>query len=320
MTEPEGLHEPAPPSRAGRAEPEHGIGHIVQSLFVNGAIVVVKTGAAIFTGSGAMLAEAIHSLADCANQVLLLVGVRGARRPPDRTHPLGYGRDAYFWSFMVALLLFSLGGMFSIYEGVHKLSHPEPMEHTEIGVGILLFSLLLESGATISNVREIGRRRGAAGFFEYLRATKDSDLIVVFGENAADVVGLSLALAALVAAHVTGDPRWDAVGGIAIGVVLVAVAVFLSVEVKSLLVGERADERIESAVRSLADPRGEVREVLTVLTLQQGPGEVLVACKVRMASHLRADDVAESINAFERALHAKCPEVRWSFVEPDVRE
>src|SRR5207247_1092691 len=157
--------------------------------------------------------------------ILLLIGVRAAARPPTPKHPLGYGRDAYFWSFMVALLLFSLGGMFSIYEGVHKFMNPEPVERFWLGLGIVIFSLSLEAGATLSNVREINRRRGTTPFFHFLKLTKDSDLIVVLGENTADVIGLSLALGALLSAHLTGDGRWDAAASVAIGLVLVGVAV-----------------------------------------------------------------------------------------------
>jgi cation diffusion facilitator family transporter len=290
----------------------------VQSLLVNVSIAAAKGVAAVFTGSGALLAETIHSTADCANQILLLIGVRGSARPPTPEHPLGHGRDAYFWSFIVALMLFSLGGMFSIYEGMHKIMNPEPVERFALGLGILIFSITLEAGATISNIREVNARRKGARFFTYLKATKDSDLIVVLGENSAAVVGLSFAIAALTLSQLTGDSRWDAAGSVAIGVVLVLVALFLSVEVKSLLLGERADENIERAVRELVRADGPIREILSLITVQQGPGEVVLAAKVRIANHLAGDEVAHAINAFERDVHAKCPEVRWLFVEPDV--
>jgi cation diffusion facilitator family transporter len=292
--------------------------HIVQSLLVNVAIAGAKAFAWAMTGSGALLAEAIHSTADCANQILLLIGVRGAAKPPTPEHPLGHGREAYFWSFLVALLLFSLGGMFSIYEGVHKLMHPEPIERFLIGLGILAFSICLEGAATISNIREVNRRRKKQTFFGYLKATKDSDLIVVLGENSAAVLGLSFAIVALLAAHFTGDSRWDAAGTIAIGSVLIVVAIFLAVEVKSLLLGERADEEIERAVREIISGGGPITEILSLITLQQGPGEVVLAAKVRIASTLQGDAVARAINEFEQAVHDRCPEVRWLFVEPDI--
>lgn len=292
--------------------------HIIQSLLANSAIAIAKGIAAVFTGSGAMVAETIHSTADCGNQLLLLLGVKRARKPADAGHPLGYGRALYFWSFMVALMLFLGGGLFSIYEGVHKIRHPEPVEQVWLGLLILGFSLAVEGLATIGNIRELGRRRGQVPFFRYLRDTKDSDLVVVFGENSAAVLGLALAMAALGIAWATGDGRWDGIGSAAIGVVLILVAGFLAVEVKSLLIGERADPAIEEAVRELvrADPR--IHEVLWLITVQQGPGEVLVAMKVRVRPDLSAEELCGTINQFEEKLRAARPEARWCFVEPDL--
>jgi cation diffusion facilitator family transporter len=291
--------------------------HIVQSLVTNLVIAAIKTAAAVFTGSGAMLAEAIHSSADCGNQVLLLLGVRQSRKGPDAVHPLGYGRALYFWSFMVALLLFTGGGVFSIYEGIHKISHPEPLDHVWLGVGILAVSLLLEGGATLGNLREMGRRRGATPLLRYLRETKDSDLIVVFGENAAATLGLVLAMSAMAVAELTGDARFDGLGSLLVGLVLVAVAVFLAVEVKSLLVGESADPRISAAVREVVAASATITAVHNVITIQQGPGEVMVALKVGVAGHLAGTALYEAINRFEDEVQARCPEVKWLFVEPD---
>lgn len=295
----------------------HGTSHIIQSLLVNVAIAVAKFVAAFFTGSGAMLAEAIHSSADCSNQILLLIGVKKARKPPDAQHPLGYGREVYFWSFMVAMLLFTGGGVFSIYEGVHKIIHPEPIEHVWIGLGVLGFSLVLEGGSTISNIRELNKRRGQIPFFRYLKETKDSDLIVVFGENSAASLGLTLALATTVLAWQTGDGHWDGVGSLGVGLVLVGVAVFLAVEVKSLLVGEAADVSVVKAVEDAATAHPKIGEVLRVITLQQGPGEIMVAVKIRLEGEMTGEDVVTAINEFEKDLKVRCPEVRWSFVEPD---
>jgi cation diffusion facilitator family transporter len=292
--------------------------HILQSLAVNVAIAIFKGGAAVYTGSGSLLAETIHSFADCGNQLLLLLGVKAAAKEPDRLHPLGYGRSLYFWSFMVALLLFVGGGVFSIYEGIHKLIHPEPVENVWVGVVILAFSLALEGWSTRSNILELNKRRKNVSFFRYLRETKDSDLIVVFGENSAATLGLFFALAALGLSYVTHDARWDAAGSLAIGLVLVGVALFLAMEVKSLLVGEAADPQIDQHARDIVDKHEKLKEILRFITIQQGPGEVLVACKIRLESSLTADDVCLAINAFERELRSRCPEVRWCFVEPDL--
>jgi cation diffusion facilitator family transporter len=292
-------------------------GEILKSLAVNAVIAASKGVAAAITGSGAMLAETLHSFADCGNQLLLLKGVRATRRPPDRAHPLGYGRAMYFYSFIVALLLFFGGGVFSVYEGVHKLEHPEPVEDAGIALIILLVSIALEGWSTIGNIRVMNQRRGDTGFLRYLRATKDSDLIVVFGENSAAVLGLLLAMSALGMAHQTGDGRWDAAGSIAIGIVLICVATFLAREVKSLLVGEAADPALIKSFEELADIDPNVERVLNVLTLQQGPGEIVVAAKLKFRSGLETDALVEAINAFERELKARVPEVRWSFIEPD---
>lgn len=291
---------------------------IFQSLTVNLTIAAAKGVAAVFTGSGAMLAETLHSTADCSNQLLLLLGVKASARAPDDSHPLGYGRDLYFWSFVVALLLFSGGGVFSIYEGVHKLAHPEPVEHVWLGLAILVFSICLEGWATWGNLKEMKKRRGDTPLFTYLQRTKDSDLIILFGENSAAVLGLVFAIAALLLAWQTGNPAWDAIGSILIGVVLVGVAIFLAREVKSLLIGESADPTVEAAVKAtLGDAHPNIEAVLRIITVQQGPGEVLVAMKVRVRSGLDTRQVVDAINAFEQAVHDHAPEVRWCFVEPD---
>ena len=297
---------------------EDSTSHIVQSLFVNVAIAIIKGIAAVLTRSGSMLAEALHSAADCGNQILLLMGVRSSKRPPDAEHPLGYGRDVYFWSFMVALLLFSGGGVFSIYEGIHKIHEPEKVERVWLGMLILGISIVLEGASLASNIREINRRRGGKPFMKYLHDTKDSDLIVVFGENAAAVLGLFFALIALVLADKTGDGRWDGIGSVVIGVVLVGVAVFLAREVKSLLLGESADAEIAEAARKIAAEHPNLERVLHLVTIQQGPGEVLVSIKVAFTSGLVIDDVCRSINEFEAKLRAARPEVRWLYVEPDI--
>lgn len=299
---------------------DHDTSHIFQSLAVNLVIATGKGICAFLTGSGALLAETIHSFADCGNQVLLLVGVRKAARPPDDAHPLGYGRALYFWSFLVAMLLFSGGGVFSIYEGFHKMhEHAEEGGPTDflLGVGMLVFALVLEGWATIGNVRELNARRGERGFLEFLRYTKDSDLVVVFGENSAAVLGLLFALIGVGMAHLTHDAVWDAYATVAIGLVLVAVALFLAVEIMNLLVGEAADPEIRKDVDRAAEDTVGVNRVLRMIALQQGPGEVLVACKVEIDAQLTGAQVVQSINEFERRVREKRPEVRWLFVEPD---
>lgn len=297
---------------------DHGTGHIIQSLLVNMLIAAVKAVAAYFTKSGSMLAEALHSFSDCGNQILLLIGVKQSKKPADAKHPFGYGRAVYFWSFMVAMMLFLGGGVFSIYEGIHKIREPEPVERVWLGIGILGISLVLEGMATLSNIKELNKRRGKKAFMQYLKDTTDSDLVVVFGENSAAVLGLALAIIALALAAVTHDGRWDGIGSASIGVVLIGVAVFLATEVSSLLLGESADPDIDIVAREVVKTIPEMEKVLNTLTMQQGPGEVLVHIKICFVSTLSIEECCLAINTFEERLRTARPEVRWVFVEPDI--
>lgn len=315
MTEPKEA-----PEKEQKGDKHDDTGHIIQSLVVNLIIASVKAGAAFFTKSGAMLAEALHSFSDCGNQLLLLVGVKQAAKPADDSHPLGYGRAIYFWSFMVALLLFTGGGAFSIYEGVHKISHPEPVEHVAIGIGILAISFLLEGSATLSNIKELKKRAKGKSFFKYLNDTTDSDLVVVFGENSAAVLGLMFAMVALALAHFTGDGRWDGIGSAAIGLVLVGVAIFLAIKVSSLLLGEAAPEEITQAAHDIAKKFHQIEKILNIVTMQQGPGEVLLHIKIVFISTLNIEEVCKIINDYEAALREERPEIRWVFVEPDIEK
>ena len=291
---------------------------VIKSLVVNAVIATSKGIAAGITGSGSMVAETIHSFADCGNQLLLLFGIKQSRKPPDAMHPLGYGRAMYFYSFIVALLLFTGGGMFSIYEGIHKLrGHAEEVGDIRIAIVILVLAIALEGWATFGNLKVMNQRRGTVPLFRYLRDTKDSDLVVVFGENSAAVLGLVIALGALLLASATGDSRWDAAGSLAIGVVLIGVAIFLAREIKSLLVGEAADPALVKAAEELVADDPNVDRLVRILTVQQGPGEILVAMKLKFRAGLETSELVAAINSFERQLEARVPEVKWSFIEPD---
>jgi cation diffusion facilitator family transporter len=294
-----------------------GVGYIFRALAANLLIAIAKGIGAFITGSGAMLAETLHSLSDCVNQVLLLVGLKQAVRPPSDKYPLGQGRNLYFWSFMVAMLLFLGGGAYSIYEAIHKLQHPEPLDRPLIAIAILGFGLAIESWAMAGAIKVINQRRGQRSLMHYLRETKDADLVVIFGEDAAACLGLALALIAVGVAAVTGDPMYDAIGTLCIGLVLVGVAVFLAVELKSLLLGEASDPGLHEVITACAaeDPR--IRKVLRSLTVQQGPGEVMVALKLQFADDLTTQVLVEAINAFEARLKVRATEVKWCFVEPD---
>ena len=297
-----------------------GTGYIIRALVANFLIACAKGVGAFITGSGAMLAETLHSLSDCVNQLLLLLGVSRAKKPADAAHPLGYGRSLYFWSFMVAILLFLGGGAYSIYEGAHKLQHPEPLTSPYIAVAILAFALVIEAWAMMGAVKTINVRKGKRTLWRYLRESKDSDLVVIFGEDLAAVLGLALALVAVLVAWGTGDATFDAIGTLCIGAVLIGVAIFLAVEVKSLLVGEAADPFLIETLEQVAAEDVRIERVLRAIAVQQGPGEVMLACKLKFKSDLTGTTMVAAINEFEQRLQAKAPEIKWCFVEPDTSD
>ena len=292
---------------------------ILFALGANFLIAVAKTTGAVFTGSSSMLAEAIHSYADCANQGLLLWGLREGRRPANAEHPLGYGKAVYFWSFIVALMLFSMGGMFSIYEGVHKWSSTEPMQNAWVAVAILVFGIVAESFSLWGCLREVNKERGRQGLWRWFRSSRQSELLVVFAEDIAALGGLALALGFIFIAMATGNPVWDAAGSVCIGVLLVLVAIFVGVEIKALLIGQGVEERVLDRMRAHLAGQAEVETVYNVLTQQMG-GDVMVAVKAKMSPAGSARALVEAINRVEHGFRAAFPEVRWLFFEPDVAD
>lgn len=292
---------------------------IFLALGANFAIFVAKAIAALLTGSGAMLAEAVHSLADCGNQGLLLLGMRQAKRPPSQEYPLGWGRALYFWSFLVAILLFSVGGMFSIYEGIHKLGHPEPLKWPWLALGVLAFGIVAEGTSMHGCLQEVNKARGSQSLWSWFRETRSSELLVIFGEDLAALLGLTLATLAVGATMLTGNLLYDALGTIAIGVLLVVVAVAVAVEVKGLLIGQGVEPRRRTELLAFLDARPEVAQVLNLITLQMGP-DVMVAVKARMRPTPDNRTFVESINIVEAAMKAQFADVRWSFFEPDVTD
>ncbi|WP_049623188.1 cation diffusion facilitator family transporter [Frateuria defendens] len=292
---------------------------IFLALGANFAIFLSKLVAAVITGSGAMLAEAVHSLADCGNQGLLLLGLRQAKRPPSDEFPLGWGRALYFWSFLVAILLFSVGGMFSIYEGVHKLSEPEPLKWPWLALGVLVFGIVAEGISMRGCLQEVNKARGEMGLWQWFRHTRSSELLVIFGEDLAALIGLVLAALAVGATMLTGNLLFDALGTIAIGVLLVVVAVAVAVEVKALLIGQGIEPRRRAELLTFLKSRPEVAEVLNLITLQMGP-DVMVAVKAQMTPTPDGHSLAEAINVVEAAMKAQFAEVRWSFFEPDLAD
>ena len=289
---------------------------ILLALGANFTIFVTKLFAAVITGSGAMMAEAVHSLADCGNQGLLLLGMRQARRPASDEYPLGWGRALYFWSFLVAILLFSIGGMFSVYEGVHKLTNPEPLKWPWLALGVLVFGIVAESFSMRGCMQEVNKARGTQNLWTWFRGTRSSELLVIFGEDLAALIGLCLATLAIGLTMLTGNLMFDAIGTIAIGVLLLVVAVLVAIEVKALLIGQGVEPRRRAELLAFLSSRPEVAEVLNLITLQMGP-DVMVAVKARMQPVASDRELIDAINTVESAMKAKFSDVMWSFFEPD---
>ncbi len=292
---------------------------ILFALGANFLIALAKTGGAIFTGSSSMLAEAIHSYADCANQALLLWGLREGDRRPNPDHPLGYGKAIYFWSFIVALMLFSMGGLFSVYEGVHKLKAPEPLSNAWVAIAILVFGIGAESVSLWGCLREVNKDRGRQSLWRWFRESRQSELLVVLAEDVAALGGLVLALAFIGLALATGNPAWDAAGSIAIGLLLILVAVLVGIEVKALLIGQSVEARVLDRMRAHLAGDAEVDGVYKVLTQQLGR-DVMVAVKARMRPVDSAASLVAAINRVEQRFRAAFPQVQWLFFEPDLAD
>ena len=290
---------------------------IFAAFIANLGIAGAKLIAALITGSASMLAEAIHSFADTGNQGLLFLGGRRAARPADEHHPFGYGAERFFWAFVVAMVLFTLGALFSLYEGIEKLRTPHEVESPAVAFIVLGVAVVLESLSLRTAVREAAPHRGDLTWQRFIRNTKNPELPVILLEDTGALAGLLLAIVGLALAVVTDEPRYDAIGSIAIGVLLAVIAVALAIEMKSLLIGESADSESAAGIRATIDASPEVRGVIHLRTLQLGPEEVLVAAKLDFA----VDDVASlarAIDAVELRIREHSPEARVIYLEPDL--
>jgi len=291
---------------------------ILFALGANLAIACAKGVAAYFTRSSAMLAETVHSLADCGNQLLLLFGMRQARKPASPDYPLGYGKAIYFWSFLVAVMLFTVGGMFSLYEGVHKLQHPEPMQRWWWAAGVLVFGIVAEGISMRACLQEVAKLRDGRTLWQWFRQSRQSELVVIFGEDFAALLGLCFALAAVLLTAFTGNPLWDAIGTVMIGALLIVVAVLVAIEIKAMLIGQSVDPAVQARMRRFLDERPEIGNVINLITLQLG-NDVMVSVQAEMREEQSARSLAMQINDIERALKREFPEIRWSFFEPDIK-
>ncbi|HNW88419.1 MAG TPA: cation diffusion facilitator family transporter [Bacteroidales bacterium] len=292
---------------------------ILFALSANLGIAITKTIAAVITGSGAMLAESIHSFADCGNQGLLFLGLKSSKKKPDIEHPLGYGKEIYFWSFVVALILFSMGGLFSIYEGIHKISVHEGLKSPVIAIVVLSVSLILEGTSLLGCLTQIKKLRHKESLWKWVKNSRQSELIVILGEDIAALLGLTLALVAVVLSAITGNPVFDAFGSISIGILLVIISFFLAFKVKSLLIGQSTEDKTREEIKLFLESRPEIITVYNMITLQLGP-DIMVAVKVKMKEVDSVKLLMKNINKCESELKQLNPAIRWVFFEPDSKD
>ncbi len=297
---------------------EGGNKAIVAALSANLGIAISKFVAFLVTGSSSMLAESVHSVADTGNQGLLLLGRSRAKRPPDEEHPFGYSRDRYFYAFVVALVLFSLGSLFALFEGYEKIRHPHELESPIIAIGVLVVAIALEGYSFRTAYFEAGKVRGNLGWFAFLRTSKAPELPVVLLEDSAALLGLGFALGGVGMSIGTDDSRWDGVGSLAIGVLLGVVAAFLAAEMKSLLIGEAASRSVVAGVRSALVDGTRIRGIIHLRTMHLGPDDLLVGAKVALAPGLEMAQVASAIDDAEARVRAAEPLATMIYIEPDL--
>ncbi|MEM7173235.1 MAG: cation diffusion facilitator family transporter [Pseudomonadota bacterium] len=288
---------------------------IYAALIGNSLIAVTKFGAAFYTGSSAMFSEAIHSCVDSGNQGLLLYGLKRSKRPADERHPFGYGREIYFWAFVVAILIFAVGAGVSFYEGVHKTLHPEPVKDAYITYIVLGLAMVFEAGACYVAFKEFNSRRGKRGIFEAVQVSKDPSIFTVLLEDTAAMLGLIVAFVGIFLGQLLDIPELDGLASIGIGIILAGAAILLAWETKSLLIGEGADPDMVKEVRALLTNRGEIAQINEVLSLHQGPDDILINISLDFHDHLTAGAAEQCISQLEREVKARFPDVRRVFIE-----
>ncbi|MFZ4511534.1 MAG: cation diffusion facilitator family transporter, partial [Candidatus Nanopelagicales bacterium] len=304
--------------RGGPVSTEGGMKAVVAALLANVGIAISKFVAFAFTGSSSMLSEAIHSLADSGNQVLLLVGNKRSKKAPDAQHQFGYGRRRYVYGFIVSIVLFLVGGLFSLYEGFHKFQHPEDLSDAWIAFLVLGIAIVLEGFSFRTAVREANRARGKRSLFRFLRDARQPELPVILLEDLGALVGLVFALFGVSMAVVTGDGRWDGLGAMAVGTLLVVIAIFLAFEMAAMLVGESALPEEDAAIRAALASSPLVDRVIHVRTLHVGPDELLVGAKIAISNSDTGAEIAAGIDDAEARLRAAVPNAVYVFLEPDL--
>ena len=291
---------------------------VLAAFAANVGVAIAKFVGFAFTGASSLLAEAVHSVADSGNQLLLLLGARRAQRAPSAEHPFGYGRERYFWAFVVAVVLFTLGSVFAIVTGLDKLRHPELLTFPAWAIGILLVAMLLEGFALRTAAAAARRAKGAESWWSYIRHAKSAALPVLLLEDCGALIGLAVALVSVCLSAWTGDPVFDAVGSLVIGVLLGVIALVLAVEMKSLLIGEAAAPEVSRAIRGLLERHPAVTRFIHLRTQHLGPEELIVGAKVELSDWLTLREAADVINQLEADLRAQVPAARVIYIEPDV--
>ena len=291
---------------------------VVAALGANLAIAACKFAAFVFSGSSAMLAEGVHSVADSGNQVLLLIGGKRARRQATAEHPFGYGRERYVFGFLVSVVLFTVGGVFALYEGYDKIRHPHELDNWYWAVGVLVFAIVAEGFSFRTAAREADEQRGSLSWVQFVRNAKAPELPVVLLEDFGALIGLVLALAGVGLSLLTGKPVWDGVGTVCIGALLIVIALVLAAETKSLLLGEAAGAETVQRIRAAAVDGRTVTGVIHMRTLHLGPDELLVAAKIAVRHDDTAAEVARAIDAAEERIRAAVPIARVIYLEPDI--
>lgn len=293
---------------------------VITAMFANAGIAVAKFVAYVVTGSGAMLAESIHSVADTSNQALLLLGGKRAQRIADDRHQFGYGRERYFWAFVVAMVLFSLGGLFSIYEAIAKLRDPHELESLGWAIGVLVFAIAAESFAFRTAIVESKKVKGDRSWWEFIRKSRSPELPVILLEDAGALIGLFLALGGVGMTIITGDPVWDGLGTLAIGILLVLISILLTIEMKSLLIGEAATPQHIALLTSAVGDIASVKRIIDLRTQHIGPEELLVAAKLEFERSLTNSQISEAVDEVEAALRGAVPLKMQIYLEPDFFE
>ncbi len=289
---------------------------VLAALFANLAIAIAKFVGFAVTRSASMLAEGVHSCADTGNQALLLLGGRLSKRDPTPRHPFGYGRERYFWSFVVAIILFTLGALFAINEGIEKIRHPHELESLWVAIGILIFGIVVESLSFRTAIVESNKVRGKLSWGTFIRRSRTPELPVVLLEDLGAMLGLVFALVAVVLSEVTGEPRWDGVGTLVIGVLLGIIAIVLAIEMKSLLIGESATKEDRERLRAALESSPEIDRLVDLRTQHLGPEELLVAAEVDFADHLPSDQLPAAVAAVEARLREIVPAATHVYLEP----